>query len=204
MKLFFTLLLIPISLSSLSAQETSNYFILINSDSIPVSLDKTVQYKSPKGELLNIRLAQPENLTFNNDFFSFKYSKEYAVTSSDLGDGVWQHMIMSPMGSGVMIQEFSDFNPVGMEEIFLNEITKETVNYGYDKKENKVAHTLANGQEIKGIQYELSYKNEFEVYTVYSMGKKDEGILIITMLLDQETENLTLIQKFLDTFSLKE
>ncbi|EDM44194.1 hypothetical protein SCB49_04175 [unidentified eubacterium SCB49] len=189
--LFFTTILF--------AQESSNYFLVIDNDSIPISINEGIVYDVSKKKQLNIQLIQPNFLTYNTDSFSFKHDKAFGTSNTKVDEGVYQHMVISPLGSGFILQEFQDMNPEGMEKIFLNEITKESLNYGYEKTEERVEITLTDGKVIQGLEYKMTYKNEVEIYTVYTIGKKDEGLIIITMLLDDEESNVSLISKFLET-----
>ena len=91
-------------------------------------------------------------------------------------------MVMKATGTGYMIQTYKSFNPTMLIDLMLSEITKESVSYGYSKKEEAFEHKLQSGQVLKGKTAKLEYKGEEEVYTVAAYGNKDEGILIMTML----------------------
>ena len=187
------------------AQEQNNYILIIDNDSIPMDLNSDFQYKTPKGEQLNIRIAQPDILTYSDDMISFSHPNSLSVSNSAVDEGIDQCMIVKSTGSGYMIQKFRTLDPSSLTRLMLNEIIKESINYGYTKTEKDFSRTLKSGQIIEGVEATLTYKGEEEIYTVASYGGKDEGIIVITMLLSDEYSNdQDMIDLFLDTLEIKE
>ena len=202
-KVIFTLGLILISLISYS-QEKGNYIIVINRDSIQVNLNENIQYRKSSGEELTIKVIQPQILTYSDDMISFNYDKSLSVSNSKIEEGIEQCTIVKSTGNGFMVQKHKTINPSSLTQLMMNEITKESINYGYTKKEKPFKKKLKSGQTIKGIQSTLSYRGENEVYTVATYGAKDEGIIVVTMILSEEyTDDKKFIDMFLETLELK-
>ncbi|WP_375324350.1 hypothetical protein [Flagellimonas sp. GZD32] len=186
------------------AQAQGNYFIIINQDSVQVDLNQEVQYKTAKGESLTLKLTQPDVLTYSDDMVSFSHDKTYSVSNSDIDEGIDQCMIMSSTGNGFMVQKYRTIDPSSLTRLMLNEITKESITYGYEKTEAEFKKQLKSGQTIEGIQATLTYKGDKEVYTVATYGRKDEGIIVVTMLLNEDyPEDKKIVDLFLDTLELK-
>jgi len=188
--------------SSTFAQEGGNYIVIINNDSIRMNLNNNHQYKTSKGEKLTIKVIQPNMLTYSDDMISFNYDKSLNVSNTEIENGIEQCMVMKSTGNGFMIQKYSTINPSSLTKLMLNEITKESVSYGYTKKEKKFKKKLVSGQTIEGIQATLNYKGENEIYTVATYGEKDEGIIVITMLLNEDFNDKKIINLFLDTLKI--
>ncbi len=185
-------------------QAQGNYFIIINQDSVQVDLNQEVQYKTAKGESLTLKLTQPDVLTYSDDMVSFSHDKTYSVSNSDIDEGIDQCMIMSSTGNGFMVQKYRTIDPSSLTRLMLNEITKESITYGYEKTEAEFKKQLKSGQTIEGIQATLTYKGDKEVYTVATYGRKDEGIIVVTMLLNEDyPEDKRIVDLFLDTLELK-
>ncbi|MEM8765379.1 MAG: hypothetical protein AAGD88_16280 [Bacteroidota bacterium] len=185
------------------AQNDGNYIVVINSDSIPVDLNGSIEYKPKSKQPLTITVIQPEILTYSDDMISFKYDKSLSVSNSLIEEGIEQCMIMKSTGNGFMVQKYSTLNPSSLTRLMLNEITKESINYGYQKTEKDFKKTLTSGQTIEGIEAVLTYKGERETYTVATYGEKDEGIILVTMLLNEDyPEDKAFIDLFLDTLTL--
>jgi hypothetical protein len=112
---------------------------------------------------------------------------------------------MTAVGSGIIIQKYDSFDPTMLQEMMLNEVTKESVNYGYTLERKDYDRTLKSGDELGVLKAELKYKGEFEIYEVSALGKKDEGILIMTMNLggDEDNEGEEMINLLWNTLSVK-
>lgn len=202
-KPIFTLAALLISLIGYS-QNQGNYIIIINNDSIQVDLNKNIQYKISSGEDLTIKITQPEILTYSDDMISFSHNKSLSVSDSEIEEGIEQCMIMKSTGNGFMVQKYKTLDPSSLTQLMMNEIIKESINYGYTKTEKPFKKKLKSGQTIEGIQATLTYKGENEVYTVATYGAKDEGIIVVTMLLsDDYKDGKEIIDLFLETLEIK-
>jgi hypothetical protein len=187
------------------AQTQGNYIIIINNDSIRVDLNNEVDYTNKSGEELTIKVIQPEIQTYSDDMISFSHNKSLNVSNSKIEEGLEQCMIMKSTGNGFMVQKYKTINPSSLTQLMLNEITKESISYGYSKTEKKFSKKIKSGQTIEGIQATLTYKGEKEVYTVATYGGKDEGIIVVTMLLNDDfKEDKEIIELFLHTLSIND
>ena len=186
-------------------QTQGNYLVIINNDSINIKLNNNVQYKTTSGEKLTIRVIQPDMLTYSDDFISFKYNKSLSFSNTKIDKGIEQCMIMKSTGNGFIVQKYKTINPSNLTQLMLNELIKESISYGYSKKEKKFKRKLISGQTIKGVQVTLKYKEEKQVFTVATYGEKDKGILVVTMLLNDDfKEDQEIIKLFLKTLSIND
>ena len=200
-----TILLISAVLLSpvILAQNQGNYVLIINGDSIKTDLNTNISYKTPSGEDLKLRIIQPNFLTYSDDMISFMYDKSLSVSNSKIDDGIEQCMIIKSTGNGFMVQKYKTIDPSSLTQLMLNELTKESISYGYTKSEVEFERNLKSGQSIQGIQATLTYKGEKEVYTVATYGAKDEGIIVVTMMLGEDyPEDREIIDLFLETLSI--
>lgn len=185
MKTLFIIISLICFQQTIFAQDKGNYFLIIDQDSVWIDINKPISHTTKKGEVINIELAIPDILTFSDNMFSFSYPKGYSVSNTDLEVGVEQFVLMNSTGNGFLIQKYSSFDPSSLTSLMLNEITKESVSYGYKKTEKNFKHQLKSGETIEGKQATLTYRGEKEVYTVASYGGKDEGLLIVTILVSE-------------------
>ena len=154
---------------------------MINDTTFPISLEK--EYKiSIDGKELKIKVMTKDTLLYDDDLFSFKYTKEYKVNKLEIEDGIEQIMLITAEGSGILIQKYASLNPTMMNEIMLTQITKGKLSNGYKMKRKDYKKTLRSGQKIDVNQAILSYKDDTNIYEVASVGGRDEGIIIITMI----------------------
>lgn len=185
------------------AQENENYIVIINGDSIQIDLDTTIQHKTSSGDELSIKVVQPKLLTYSDDMVSFKYDKAFSISDTKINEEVSQCMVMTSTGTGFLVQRYNTIDPSSLTELMLNEIIKESLNYGYTKKEKKFKKKLISGHTIEGIQATLTYKGTEQFYTVATYGDKDEGILVVTMELNPDFNEKKMIQTFLNTLKVK-
>ena len=201
MKNLFILALLLLTVSSF-AQDRGNYVILINGDSIYINLEESRVYKTKEGNDLDLKLIQPKVLTYSDEMISFNYSPDLNVSNTILEEGIEQCLVMKSTGSGFLVQKYSTMNPDGLISLMLNEITKESVSYGYKRTDKKFKKKLLSGETIEGLKVTLKYQNEKQVYTVATYGKKDSGILVLTMILHNEFNDMEIIDLFLNTLQI--
>lgn len=171
-------------LSGLNSFAQDDLLLHIDGKAIEISSDQEYDL-SINGKMVNVKVSTKDTLLFDTDLFSFQYSKDYKVSSMELAEGIEQIAIMTAEGSGLMIQKYSAMNPSMLNELILNEVTKESINYGFEMKREDYSRKLTSGQEIEISKAILTYKDETNIYEVASLGRKDEGILIMTMIMDE-------------------
>ncbi|MFK7796578.1 MAG: hypothetical protein AB8E82_03930 [Aureispira sp.] len=187
------------------SQNKGNYILIINNDSISIDLNQPAKHQTAAGATLDIQLVQPSILTYSDDMISFKHHKSLGVSNTKIQTGIEQCMILKSTGNGFMVQKYSTIDPSSLTQLMLNEITKESISYGYTKKEKAFRKKLKSGQTIKGIQATLSYKGEEQIFTVATYGEKDQGIVVVTILINEEfKDDAQIIDLFLDTLRIND
>ena len=163
----------------------NDYQLIINDTEMEISLDKEYEIEVD-GKTVQFKLLAKDTLSYVDDLFSFHYPSEYRVSQIDIDDEIEQIIIMTAEGSGILIQKYSTFDPTVLNELMLSEITKESLNYGFEMNREDYSRELKSGQTVNVDKAVLTYKNEQNIYEVASLGKKDEGIMVMTMMMDEE------------------
>jgi hypothetical protein len=177
----FTLLI----LINLNLYSQNDYKIQINDTIFDISLD--TNYKlTLNGEELQLKLFSKDTLFYDSKLYGFNYPNEFKISPLAIEEGVEQIMLMTAEGTGLIIQEFSSINPTMLNELMISEISKESLNYGFKMKREDYSRTLKSGQKLEVDKAILTYKDEMNIYEVSSIGNKDEGIIIITLIMDEE------------------
>ncbi|ANH60381.1 hypothetical protein NV36_12945 [Dokdonia donghaensis DSW-1] len=70
----------------------------------------------------------------------------------------------------------------------LGEVTKESINYGFEMERREYKHKLISGEDLNVIQAYLTYNDEVNIYEIASVGRKDSGLLIMAMRMN-DTKN---------------
>ncbi|MFT4848896.1 MAG: hypothetical protein ACI83B_001432 [Sediminicola sp.] len=187
-----------------SIYSQQDYRIEINGEEFEIRLDKDYELNIDN-TLIKINVKQKDTLLYSDESFNFKFLKEYKVARTVIDGGIEQLMLMTAEGSGVIVQKHSTMNPTMLNELMLNEVTKESVNYGFELIREDYERVLASGLKIKVDRAVLTYNDEINIYEIASVGKKDSGLLIITMEMDDSENSLgkKLISLIWDTLEIK-
>lgn len=162
-----------------------DYLIHLNDTSFNIALDK--QYNIVvNGQKLNFTIKQKDTLSYNDSVYSFDYLKDFKVSKTKIDDGIEQISILTAEGSGFLIQKYSSINPSTLNELMLGEMTKESISYGYESKRTDYKRRLNSGLQIEVDKAVLKYKDNVQIYEVASIGKKDEGLIIVTIRMDED------------------
>ncbi|HAV14627.1 MAG TPA: hypothetical protein DCX06_14215 [Opitutae bacterium] len=189
-------------LASALSMQAANYSLFIGDKEMDLHLNEEVRYTTEGGEELTIKVTQKEYVTFNSDFFSIKHKNLLQPAKTDLGDGIQQTMLMSPLGCGVLVQEYKSMDPSALIDLMAHELTKEEVSYGYKKEEEtgerKIGEHTLNGKVVYTRYNDEEWKREF-----YAYGSNDKGVLIVTMVEKEEYEtDGYIIEDFWKTLTL--
>lgn len=182
----------------------ADYQVEINGKIIEIELDKDYEIKVGK-EVLKVSVKQKDTLLYTDDAFNFKFPKAYKVAKSNIDEGIEQLMLMTAEGSGFIIQKYTTFNPTLLNELMINEVTKESVSYGYSLAREDYERTLTSGLKIKVIRAVLTYNDEINIYEIASVGEKDAGLLFMSMEMDNLENSLgkNLINLIWDSLEIK-
>ena len=201
MKPILTFLLI-FAMSASVAQD--NYVLEVDGKSYDITLDKEQQIQL-RNKPVSVTLKLKEQQLYQDGMVAFNYPKSYNVSSTSIDGGIQQLMLMDAEGSGVIIQEYSTMNPSLINELMLSEVTKESLSYGYKLKREDYKRTLKSGQEVQVNKAVLTYNDEVNIYEIASLGKKDSGVMILSMSMDDNaaSSGKKLINMIWETFEFK-
>ncbi len=188
---------------SLCAQE--DYTIQLNDTTFDIALEQLYQL-TVNGQSLRVMLRSKDTLQYDDDFYTFKHSKDYKVSQMHIDEGIDQIMLMTAEGSGILIQKYSTINPTFLNELMLNEVTKESLNYGYEMQRQDYKRTLTSGEELNVLKAVLNYQDEVNTFEIASVGGKDEGIIVMTMMMmdaSLSAQGQKIINMMWDTLEIK-
>lgn len=163
------------------AQGGANYQITINGQTSDVALGGEYSFVTPSGERLKYTITKKDIVTFEDDMISFQHKGSLTVSTTKIDEGIEQVLAVTALGTGYIIQEYDGMDPSTLNDLMLQELTKEDISYGYELVKEDYAKVLKGGQTLKGIKATLTYKTEEKYYTITSFGQRDKGVLVITM-----------------------
>ncbi len=181
------ILIVILLVSHIEAMCQEDYIVQLNDTSMSIALDKHYNIMI-NGKPQKFKVMQKDTLTHTDNLYSFQYLKGFKVSNSKLGAGIEQLSLLTAEGAGLIIQRYESINPTSLNELMLTELTKESISYGYESKRSYYKKALKSGHEIDVTKALLRYKDEVNIYEIASIGKKDAGIIIVTIRMD-ESEN---------------
>jgi hypothetical protein len=191
-------------LYTLPALAQEDFLLQINDTVLSVQLDKPYQV-NVKGNMVRFKVSSRDTLTYDSKLYNFLYPKAFRVSHTNVDAGIEQISLLSAEGSGILIQQYESLNPTALNELMLTEMTKESISYGFVSTRTTYKRKLKSGQEVVVTRAELRYKDDVNIYEITSIGKKDAGMIVVTMKMDDEknTEGQKVIDLMWHSLMLK-
>lgn len=165
-----------------------DYILEIDGKKQNISLGKKYEL-SVNGKKIDFTVSAKDTFTHVDDLFSFQHLKDYKVSKMQVTEGIEQIMLMTAEGSEILIQKYSNLNPTMMNEMMLKEVTKESLNYGFKLNRIDFQRTLKSGQTVIVNKATLTYNHETNIYEIASIGQKDAGIIIMTVIMNENNSD---------------
>ncbi len=180
-----------------------DYTLTIDGKAYELELGKPATIELPGGRDVSVQLERNAIVTYRADNFSFQHPGEYSPSRTDLGDGVYQTMMATPVGTLVLVQEYTTINPCSLTGLMLNELTKEEVQYGYAIEKEDVSRTLGNGEKLQGVKAVSEYQGTRYTRHVLCYEARDAGVMVVTQVeKSSPAADHTMLETFWDSFSI--
>jgi hypothetical protein len=186
------------------AEDPKTYKLTIGGYSVEINPGETVDVTLPGGQRTTVTLQLNEFASYSGGIFSFVHPTSVGVAKTDLGDSVIQHLMASATGTLVIVQEYGSMNPVALNQLMLQELTKESVQAGGELAQEETTRTLADGKVLTGLKATVTSRTEKAYYEVLGFGTTDQGVILVTRI-DEEyrASEGSLLQKFWETLKIK-
>jgi hypothetical protein len=140
------------------------------------------------GRKVPVELQRSDTVTFTAAKFSFDHDGKFTVAKTDLGDGVQQYALMTPIGTGIIVQVYKGSNPSSVTDFMLQQMVQESLNGGAKISKEATQRTLPNGSVLKGVKAETTTDDDVMDYEIVATGRAEGGLLVATFL---NKENLS-------------
>ena len=186
------------------AEDPKAFKLTIDGVTVDIDPGEDVDVTLPGGKTSKVRLEHNDFATFSGGTFSFVHSSRNSVTKTDLGDGIAQYLMASALGTIVLVQEYDKMNPVSLNQLMLQEMTRESVQAGGTLTQEPTTRKLADGKELTGVKATVKTRTDSADFEIVGFGLADQGLLFITRIGDQDvaTEK-PLIDKFWENLKVK-
>jgi hypothetical protein len=197
MKLVPFLLSAACCLSAAQADALKGYRLTVDGVAADIDAGESAEITLPDGRKVTARLERNEFATYAGERFSFVHPSTMAVTKTQLSDTIVQHLLATAVGTVVVVQDYAAVNPVSLDQLMLQEMTKETVQAGGKLTQEKASRTLADGKELTGLKATVKTRTESVDYEVLGYGGIDQGVMVITRI---DADNAGTDQPLIDRF----
>ncbi|UCI29587.1 hypothetical protein [Mesorhizobium sp. B4-1-4] len=196
--------LIALCAGPAGAEDLKAFRLTIDGVTVDIDPGDTADVTLPGGKKSKVTLERNDFATFSGGSFSFVHPSDISVTKTDLGENITQYLMASALGTIVVVQEYGKMNPVSLNQLMLQEMTKESVQAGAELTQQPTTRKLGDGKELTGIRAEVKTRTDTAYFEIVGFGLADQGLLFITRVAgeDAATEK-PLIDKFWESLKVK-
>lgn len=186
------------------AEDLKAFRLTIDGVTVDIDPGESANVTLPGGKKSKVTLERNDFATFSGGSFSFVHPSNISVTKTDLGENITQYLMASALGTIVVVQEYGKMNPVSLNQLMLQEMTKESVQAGAALTQEPTTRKLADGRELTGIRAQVKTRTDTAYFEIVGFGRADQGLLFITRVAgeDAATEK-PLIDRFWQSLKLK-
>ncbi|MDL2403280.1 hypothetical protein [Rhizobium mayense] len=134
------------------------------------------------GRKFSVELQRSDTVTFAGDKFSFDHDGQFTVAKSDLNSGVTQFALITPIGTGVIVQQYKGLNPSSITDFVLQQMVQESIDGGAKITKETTQRMLAGGNVLRGVRAETATANDVMDYEIAAIGRPDGGVLVATFI----------------------
>lgn len=197
MRMISFLLATACCLSVAQAEALKGYRLTVDGVGTDIDVGASTEITLPDGRKVTARLERNEFVTYAGERFSFVHPSAMAVTKTRLSDTIEQHLLATAVGTVVVVQDYAAVNPVSLDQLMLQEMTKESVQAGGTLTQEKATRRLADGRELSGLKATVKTRTERVDYVVFGYGAVDRGVMVITRI---DADNAGTDQPVIDRF----
>ncbi|MFD2053429.1 hypothetical protein ACFSQT_10125 [Mesorhizobium calcicola] len=186
------------------AEDLKAFKLTIDGVTVDIDPGESANVTLPGGKQAKVTLERNDFATFSGGSFSFVHPSNISVTKTDLGENITQYLMASALGTIVVVQEYGKMNPVSLNQLMLQEMTKESVQAGATLTQQPTTRKLADGKELTGITATVKTRTDTADFEIVGFGLADQGLLFITRVASEDaaTEK-PLIDKFWQSLKVK-
>lgn len=164
------------------SEDLKAFKLTIDGVAVDIDAGESVDVTLPDGKKARATLQRNDFATFSGDNFSFVHPSDVPVGKTDLDEHITQYLMASALGTIVILQEYSTMNPVSLNQLMLQEMTKDSVQAGATLTQEPTTRKLADGREMTGIRGTVKTRTDSADYEVLSFGAADRGVIVVTRL----------------------
>lgn len=199
--LSFTSVLLAASV--FAAEEGGDYTLTIDGKTYDISLGEQITVPVNGGKTLPVKLSLKDVLTYRTERFSFQHENGLRPSRSEINEDLVQTLLMTPLGSGVIIQEYADIDQDLLVTELIKALTGDEVAAGYKMKTSNASRTAANEVVLKG-RVAVTTKDDEQWTRGVFWARQSAGILVVVTMMEtsQTATGKPVIDRFWSTLNV--
>jgi hypothetical protein len=186
------------------AEEQKTYRLTIGEVAVEIDPGETLDVTMPDGKQTKVTLQANEFATFTGNMFSYVHPAGVAITKTELDNTINQYLMASALGTMVIVQEYASINPASLNQLMLQEVTKESVQAGAELTQQPTTRKLADGRELTGLRATVKTRTDATDFEILSFGLVDQGVLMVTRISQENAASEgAIIDKFWGSLKVK-
>jgi hypothetical protein len=197
---FCSLLAIPFAFlcSGALAQNADKAFtITIDGKDAAIDAGETIKLKSDDGKEISVTLTRNPEVAFSGNHFTFRHSSDYKVATTPAADDIDQHIIVTGLGTIILVQEYRLSDPTTLTKFMMDELTADDVRGGGTVESVEFSRKLVDGSTISGFRGRVKTVSDEAEMEVLAAKTRDGGIIAVSRI---DLANVELEQAFIDKF----
>jgi hypothetical protein len=166
--------------NSATAGAEKGYKLTIDGTVVNIDLGEVQDVQLKDGRKVSVQIERNDTVTFSGATFSFDHDGQFNVAKTDLGNGVTQYALFTPLGTMIIVQEYSDLNPVSVTDFMLQQILRDEQSAGAKLVKQPAERSLADGRMLKGVKAETTDQFDITDAEVVAAGSPNGGIIVVT------------------------
>ena len=186
------------------ADNPKTYKLTIGDVTVDIDPGETLDVTMPDGKQTKVTLSLNDFATYSGAMFSFVHPTSVAVSKTELDPHIHQYLMASALGTLIIIQEYGSMNPTSLDNLMLQELTKETVAAGGELTQQPGSRTLPDGKQLTGLTAKVKTKADTTDFEILGYGTSDQGVLVVTRVDESNAaKEGGMIEKFWESLQLK-
>jgi hypothetical protein len=186
------------------SQSSANYILTIEGVEHEIALDQETKIKLKSGREVQIALKKRALGNFATGDLSFDYPGQYSVASTVVDTGITQHIVVTALGTVMLVQNYQDGLPAGLLDLMYTQMVEEPKAMGLDIEKTELSRAISNKTELKGVRAKYRGGGDNVTIDIATAEVGTTGFLILTMN-DESTspDEKQMIEQFWQSVTLK-
>jgi hypothetical protein len=165
------------------AQSSSSpdYVLTLDGVEHELSLDQDSTIKLKSGAEIPVKLSRREFSRFKTGELSFEYSGKYSVASTQVDDNTTQHIVVTALGTIMLVQNYQDTLPGELLDIMFDKMVEEPKALGLAIEKTELNRAVANSGVLTGVRGHYKGGDDDVTIDITVAQSGSGGFLVLTM-----------------------